>query len=35
MALRDIARNAGSIGQLNITPDLLKSLLAEKDGLAK
>ena len=31
MAFRDLADNAGKIGQLNITPDLLQSLLQE-DG---
>lgn len=30
MALKEIAQNAGKIGQLNITPDLLESLLAEQ-----
>jgi hypothetical protein len=27
MAMREIAKNAGKIGQLNITPDLLGSLM--------
>jgi regulator of protease activity HflC (stomatin/prohibitin superfamily) len=30
MALNEIARNAGKIGQLNITPDLLETLMAQK-----
>jgi len=30
MALKEIAQNAGKIGQLNITPDLLESLLTQK-----
>jgi hypothetical protein len=28
MAFRDLAENAGKIGQLNISPDLLNALLA-------
>lgn len=34
MAFRDLADNAGKIGQLNITPDLLESLLHD-DGKGK
>ncbi|MCC6274576.1 MAG: band 7 protein, partial [Leptospiraceae bacterium] len=29
-ALRDIAKNADKIGNLNISPDLLTSLIGEK-----
>ena len=29
MALKEIAQNAGKIGQLNISPDLLESLLSK------
>ena len=32
MAFRDLADNAKRIGQLNITPDLLESLLSRTDG---
>ena len=34
MAFRDLADNAEKIGQLNITPDLLESLLRPTDGKA-
>jgi hypothetical protein len=34
MAFRDLADNAGKIGQLNITPDLLQSLLQSDAGAA-
>lgn len=32
MAFKDLAENAAKIGELNISPDLLKSLLKTKDG---
>ena len=30
MALKEIARNAGKIGNLNISPELLETLIAHK-----
>ena len=35
MAFRDLADNAKRIGQLNITPDLLESLLGRGDGVTQ
>jgi hypothetical protein len=32
LALKEIAQNAGRIGNLNISPDLLENLLREGDG---
>ncbi|MFF2911775.1 SPFH domain-containing protein [Paenibacillus sp. NPDC057934] len=34
IAFQDLAGNAGKIGQLNITPDLLQGLIAKPDGIA-
>jgi regulator of protease activity HflC (stomatin/prohibitin superfamily) len=34
-AINEIARNAGKIGQLNISPDLLQTLLASKEAKPK
>ena len=32
LAFRELAENAEKIGELNITPDLLKSLTSLRDG---